>query len=103
MSDETPKDRPEQTADNACGCEDIHFAAAEAVRLAKLEFEKAQKYYDDLCSQAAEKIKEVRETTVGDLIDKTLVKVKKYPGLSLIVSASLGFCLGRKVQRFFKK
>ena len=83
-------------------CPELHLAA-EAVRLAKMELEKAQKFYDDVCRQAADKIKAVRETTVGDVIDKTLVTVKRHPGPSLIVSAALGFCLGRLFQRLFKK
>jgi hypothetical protein len=69
-----------------------------------LELEKAQKFYDDLYRQAAEKIKSVRETTVGDVIDRTLVTIKRHPGPSLIVSAAMGFCLGRWIQRmFFRK
>ena len=112
MSTETKSDQPEQLSgtaktaeqctETAGECPEIHLAA-EAVRLAKLELEKAQKLYDDVCRQAAEKIKLVRETTVGDVIDRTLVTVKRHPGPTLIVSAALGFCLGRWFQRLFKK
>ena len=73
--------------------------AAEAVRMAKVELEKAQKFYEDVRRQAAEKIKEVREKKVGDLVDSTLDAVKKYPGASLLVSVSLGFCMGRWLQK----
>jgi hypothetical protein len=112
MSAETKKDQSEQPADNAkaaeqcaesaCECPEIHLAA-EAVRMAKMELEKAQKFYDDVYRQATDKIKEVRATTVGDLIDKTLVTVKRHPGPSLIVGAAVGFCMGRWFQRLFKK
>ena len=110
MSEEAKNDRPEQPACAAaeaekCGageCPEVHLAA-EAVRLAKMELEKAEKFYGDVCRKAADKIKEVRETTVGDVIDKTLVTVKRHPGPSLIISAALGFCLGRWFQRLFKK
>jgi len=112
MSTETKNDQPEQTGgtakaaeqctETAGECPEVHLAA-EAVRLAKVELEKAQKFYDDICRQAAEKIKSVRETTVGDVIDRSLVTVKRHPGPSLIISAALGFCLGRWFQKLFKK
>ena len=112
MSDEVKNDQPEQPAcaasdaekcvDVAGECPEVHLAA-EAVRLAKTELEKAEKFYGDVCRQAADKIKAVRETTVGDVIDKTLVTVKRHPGPSLIISTVLGFCLGRWFQRLFKK
>jgi ElaB/YqjD/DUF883 family membrane-anchored ribosome-binding protein len=112
MSAKTKNDQPEQPDGNAkaaeqCAestgeCPGIHMAT-DAVRLAKMELEKAQKFYDDVCRQAADKIKVMRETTVGDVIDKTLVSVKRHPGPSLIISAALGFCLGRWFQRLFKK
>jgi len=112
MSTEAKNDYPEKPADAATDaeqctesageCPEVHLAA-EAVRLAKLELEKAEKFYKDICRQAADKIKVVRETTVGDVIDKTLVTVKRHPGPSLILSAALGFCLGRWFQRLFRK
>jgi hypothetical protein len=112
MSNETRNDQPEQPAGDATAadnnaecvgeCPEIRLAE-EAVRVAKLELETAQKFYDDVCREAAEKLKSVRETTVGEVIDKTLETAKKHPGPSLIVSAALGFCLGRLFQRLFKK
>ncbi len=112
MSNETKNDQSaqpagaateaEKCADVAGECPEVHLAA-EAVRLAKVELEKAEKFYEDVCRQAADKIKAVRETTVGDVIDKTLVTVKRHPGPSMIISAALGFCLGRWFQRLFKK
>jgi hypothetical protein len=92
----------ETCAEDAGECPEVHLAA-EAVRLAKIELEKAQKFYDGVCRRAADKIKAVRETTVGDVIDKTLVTVKRHPGPSLILSAAFGFCLGRWFQRLFKR
>ena len=112
MSEEAKSDQGEQPASAASGaekcadvageCPEVHLAA-EAVRLAKMELEKAEKFYEDLCRHAADKIKAVRETTVGDVIDRTLVTVKRHPGPSLIISTALGFCLGRWFQRLFKK
>ena len=112
MSSETKNDQPQQPAGNAnvadeCmdaegECPEIRLAA-EAVRFAKMEFEKAQKYYDDLRMQASAKIKLVCETTIGDVLDNTLETVKKHPGASMIVTAALGFCLGRWFQKLFKR
>lgn len=112
MSTETKNDQPEQPAgaasaaeqctENAAECPEVHLAA-EAVRLAKLELEKAQIFYEDVRHKAAEKIESVRETTVGEVIDRTLVTVKRHPGPTLLLSAALGFCLGRWFQRLFKK
>ena len=92
----------DKCADVGGECPEVHLAA-DAVRLAKTELEKAEKFYEDIRRQAADKIKEVRETTVGAVIDKTLVTVKRHPGPSLIISAAMGFCLGRWFQRLFKK
>jgi hypothetical protein len=112
MSSEVKNDQPEQpaggatpaaqAAEGAEECPEIHLAA-EAVRLAKIELQKAQKYYDDLCRKAADKIRSVRETTVGEVIDQTLEKAKKHPGPSLLISAALGFCLGRWLQKLFHR
>jgi len=111
MSEEAKNDQPEQPsdaatdaekcADGAGKCPEVHLAA-EAVRLAKMELEKAEKFYGDVCRQAADKIKAVRETTVGDVIDKTLVTVKRHPGPSMIISTALGFCLGRWFSGFLR-
>jgi len=112
MSNKTKNDQSEQPAcaateaekcaDVAGECPEVHLAA-EVVRMAKTELEKAEKFYGDVCRQAADKIKAVRKTTVGDVIDKSLVTVKRHPGPSLIISAAMGFCLGRWFQRLFKK
>jgi hypothetical protein len=83
----------------AKSCRTAEELAAEAVRIAKLELEKAEKFYEDVRRKTAEKIAEVREKKVGDLVDCTLDAVKKYPGSSLIVSVALGFCAGRWIQR----
>ena len=46
-------------------------------------------------SKATDKFQEVREKTVGDVIDCTLEAVRKRPGAGVIVAALLGFFLGR--------
>ena len=84
---QTPDDSPE-----------IH-SAADAVRRAKAELEKAQKLYDDVRQQAAERIEKVRETTVGDMLDATLETVRKRPALGLGAAALIGFFIGRLFRR----
>ena len=77
---------------------EVH-SAADAVRRAKLELEKAQKLYDDVREQAVERLEKVRETTVGDVMDATLEAVRKRPALGLSLAALVGFFLGRMFRR----
>jgi ElaB/YqjD/DUF883 family membrane-anchored ribosome-binding protein len=106
MSSENQNAEPasERTAgeqpSKACTAEEM---AAEAVRLAKLELDKAEKFYEDLRRQAAEKLQNLREKKVGELVDCTLETVKKHPGSSLVVTAALGFCMGRWIQKILGK
>ena len=77
--------------------------AAEAVRMAKAELEKAEQLYQRVRQEAVEQLQKVREKTVGDLIDGTLEVVKKYPAAGLIVAGAVGFFLGRLLGRLFGK
>jgi len=74
-------------------------SAADAVRRAKIELEKAQKLYDEIRQEAAERMKQVRQTTVGELIDGTLEAVRKRPAVGLSLAALAGFFLGRLFRR----
>jgi ElaB/YqjD/DUF883 family membrane-anchored ribosome-binding protein len=74
-------------------------SAADALKLAKAEFEKAQAYYEKVRQQAVEGVKAVRETSVGDMIDGTLETVRRHPGASLTIAALAGLFLGRLFRR----
>ena len=74
-------------------------SAAEALKRAKAELEKARAFYENVRQQAAERLKSVRETSLGDLIDGTLEVVKRRPGTSLAIAALAGFFLGRLFRR----
>jgi ElaB/YqjD/DUF883 family membrane-anchored ribosome-binding protein len=74
-------------------------SAADALKRAKEEFEKAQAYYENVCQQAAERLKTIRASCVGDVIDGTLDAVRRHPGTSLTMAALLGFYLGRLFRR----
>jgi ElaB/YqjD/DUF883 family membrane-anchored ribosome-binding protein len=74
-------------------------SAADAVRRAKIELEKAQRLYEEVRQQAVERLEKVRETTVGDMIDGTLDAVRKRPALGLSLAAVLGFFVGRMFRR----
>jgi ElaB/YqjD/DUF883 family membrane-anchored ribosome-binding protein len=74
-------------------------SAADALKRAKAEFEKAQAYYEKVRQQAVEGVKAVRQTSVGDMIDGTLEAVRRRPGASLTVAAMVGFFLGRLFRR----
>ena len=74
-------------------------SAADAVRRAKLELEKAQKLYSEVRQEAIERLEKVRRTTVGDLVDAALEAVRKRPALGLSIAALVGFFLGRLFRR----
>ncbi|MBN1589747.1 MAG: hypothetical protein JW888_09550 [Pirellulales bacterium] len=74
-------------------------SAADAVRRAKLELEKAQNLYAEVRQEAVERLEKVRQTTVGDVIDGTLEIVRKRPTVGLGVAALIGFFLGRLFRR----
>ena len=89
MSDETTN---AESTDNVC-------SAAEALKRAKAELEKAQAFYEHVRQQTTERIQAVRETSVGDVLDGTLEIVRRHPGASLTLAAILGFFLGRLFRR----
>jgi hypothetical protein len=74
-------------------------SAADALKRAKAELEKAQAFYEHVRQQTAERLKAVRETSVGDMLDGTLETVKRHPGATLTLAALLGFTLGRLFRR----
>jgi len=73
--------------------------AAEAVRRAEAELEKAQQLYQKVRQEATDRLRAIREKSVGDLLDGTLEVVKRHPGPGVIVAAMLGFFLGRLFRR----
>lgn len=74
-------------------------SAADALKRAKAEFEKAQAFYENVRQQATDRLKSVREASVGDAINGTLDTVRRHPGASLTVAAIIGFFLGRLLRR----
>jgi hypothetical protein len=77
---------------------EVH-AAAEAVEKAKAALREAQECYQRVREQASARLKQVRETRVGDLIDGLLGLVRKYPGAGVITALLAGFFLGRRFRR----
>jgi len=77
--------------------------AADAVSKAKAELEKAQQLYRQVHREAAERLKQAREMTVGDLIDHTLEAVKRHPGPGVVIAAAIGFFFGRLFGRLFRR
>lgn len=74
-------------------------AAAEAIRRAKVELEKACDTYTSLRQEATEQVRRLRESTVGDVVEGTLKAVKKHPALGISLAALIGFFLGRLFRR----
>jgi ElaB/YqjD/DUF883 family membrane-anchored ribosome-binding protein len=81
-----------ETTDDVC-------SAAEALKRAKAELEKAQAFYDHVRQQAAERLEAVRKARVGDVLDGTLDAVRRHPGTSLTIAAMVGYFLGRLFRR----
>jgi ElaB/YqjD/DUF883 family membrane-anchored ribosome-binding protein len=84
-------DGASQQAEQSCEAR----LAADAVRLAKIELQKAQAAYERARQQAAEQLKVIRETKLGAVCDKTLDAVRRHPGAGLTIAALVGFYLGR--------
>jgi ElaB/YqjD/DUF883 family membrane-anchored ribosome-binding protein len=74
-------------------------SAADALKRAKAELEKAQAFYESVRQQATERVKAVRETSVGDVLDGTLETFKRHPAAGLTLAALIGFFLGRLFRR----
>lgn len=92
MSDENNTTASAEASSEAC-------SAADALKRAKAELEKAQAFYEKVRQEAADRLNSVRETSVGDMIDGTLEFVKRRPGASLTLAALIGFSLGRLFRR----
>jgi ElaB/YqjD/DUF883 family membrane-anchored ribosome-binding protein len=88
MTEENKADSTEYSPDDVC-------KAAEALRRAKAELERAHAFYEHVREQTTQRIKNARETSVGDMIDGTMKVVKRHPGASLTLAAIVGFMLGR--------
>ena len=57
---------------------EVH-SAADAVRLAKAELQKAQEFYQRVRRETADRVEAVRGKTVGDLLDGTLARCASTP------------------------
>ena len=74
-------------------------AAASTVHRAETELRKAREAYERVRREAAEQLRQVRQTTLGDLIDGTLKAASKHPGKGLAIAAVIGFLLARLFRR----
>ncbi len=92
MSDDNPTKPAAEPQAGAC-------SPAEALRRARVELERAHAFYEHVRQQAAEHLQDVREKTVGDVLDGTLETVRRHPAASLTLAALLGYLLGRLFRR----
>ncbi len=74
-------------------------AAADAIRRAQEELEKACATYTHLRKEATDQVRKLRESTVGDVVEGTLEVVRKNPALGVGLAAMVGFFLGRLFRR----
>lgn len=92
------EDRPDEIPSNGADLSEVELAE-EAVRRAKQQLKEARQAYTQIRRQAVDQLKQIREKSVGDLVDDTLKQVKRYPGPSVIVAVLAGFFLGRLFRR----
>jgi len=76
----------------------VEAAHAELER-AREQLQKAEAYYETMKTQAAEQAQQLRDTTLGEAVDRVLDFVQKHPGAGVIGAAALGFFLGRVSKR----
>ena len=74
-------------------------SAEEMVRRAQVELAKAQDYYQRVRTEATDQLHDLREASPSELKDTALRYVQRNPGVGVIVSALLGFFLGRLFRR----
>ncbi len=74
-------------------------SAADALRAAREELRRVEEQYQKVRQQAAEKIEQVRDTTVGDMLDGALEIVRQHPGPSLLAAVAFGIMLDHWLRR----
>ncbi|MHB8901085.1 MAG: hypothetical protein ACYC6Y_20240 [Thermoguttaceae bacterium] len=74
-------------------------AAAEAVRRATEELERACESYKALRQEAACRIRKLRESRVEEVIESSLEMVRCHPAVGVGLAAAVGFFLGRLFRR----
>jgi len=74
-------------------------AAEEMVGKAQAELAKAQEHYQRVRSEAVEQLHDLREASVGDMTASAMRFIRKNPGQGVLLSALLGFFLGRLFRR----
>jgi ElaB/YqjD/DUF883 family membrane-anchored ribosome-binding protein len=87
--------QPDAAAETSAGIHSVNDAVARA----RAEFERAQQVYEKYRGQAVEQLRQVRQKTVGEVMDEAVALVRKYPGPSLLIGLLIGFFLGRKISR----
>ena len=73
--------------------------AAERLQQAREALRQAEVAYTEVRERAADKAREWRQATVGELIDETVDLIKKYPAASVVAASAIGFILGRLFRR----
>jgi len=94
-SDDHTSQEPAQHAPDPAEIE----AAEEGLRRAKEELKRARRAYRQVRRHAVDQLKQVREMSIGELIDGTLKQVREHPGPGVVIAAMIGFFLGRLFRR----
>lgn len=95
-----PAESPPETGGEQSGDQSPRArAAADAVQRAEAELQRAQELYHAVRQEAADRLKKVRETTLGDLVEGVLATVRKHPGPGVLAALLVGFFCGRLFRR----
>jgi ElaB/YqjD/DUF883 family membrane-anchored ribosome-binding protein len=73
--------------------------AAEHLQFAREQLRQAEACYEEIKEKAAEQVQQLRETTLGDVVNGALDFVKKHPGAGVMGAATIGFLIGRITRR----
>lgn len=102
-SNKPAPDHPPNESGGDNGVDDAQQAeittAEEAVRRAKEELRNAQKAYRKIRLRTIDQLKQIREMSVGEVVDGTLKQVRKHPGPGLLIAVLVGLFLGRIFRR----
>ncbi len=103
MAEDQHEERPGHGAtpdgQDAPGESEEARTAAEAVERAREELRKAREAYRKVRRGASERLKQVREQPLGELVESGLEFVRKNPGPGVLIAALVGFFLGRLFRR----
>ena len=66
---------------------------------AEAELKKARERCQEFCDQAKQRVAEMQEKTVGDVMTELMETIRANPGKAIVTAGVVGYLLGRIVRR----